>query len=109
VALRLPTYSVLGRFRNEYRQLRADERRMFRVALRDFIRALRAWEAGGCQGVPRFPNHLGVHHITSNRNILAMAWAPDGRCTWEFGTRRRPGKCHVVWRRIGPHAIYGDP
>jgi hypothetical protein len=36
-----------------------------------------------------------------------MTWAPDGRATLEYGTERRPGEPHVIWRRIGTHGAQG--
>jgi hypothetical protein len=47
--------------------------------------------------------------MVNRKNVLELAWAPDGRCTWAFGTPRRPGMSHVNWRRIGTHDIYADP
>ncbi|WP_267887199.1 hypothetical protein [Thermobifida halotolerans] len=35
-----------------------------------------------------------------------MTWAPDGRATWQYGEERVPGKPHVIWRRVGTHAIF---
>jgi hypothetical protein len=46
--------------------------------------------------------------MVGHRNVLELAWAPGGRCTWAFGTPRRVGKSHIVWRRIGTHHIYDD-
>ncbi|WP_281288337.1 hypothetical protein [Haloactinospora alba] len=37
-----------------------------------------------------------------------MTWAPDGRATWQYGDEQRPGIVHVIWRRVGTHAIF-DP
>ena len=47
--------------------------------------------------------------MVNPRPIMELAWAPDGRCTWEYGPARRSGTMHVIWRRIGSHAIYDDP
>ena len=41
--------------------------------------------------------------------VLEMTWAPDGRATFEFGREIRSGEAHVVWRRIGSHAIFANP
>ncbi|TDQ53002.1 hypothetical protein [Actinorugispora endophytica] len=35
-----------------------------------------------------------------------MTWAPDGRATWEYGDEQRSGTPHVIWRRVGTHAIF---
>ena len=105
----MPTFEVQDRFRNEYQQLRRDEREAFRQALKEFVQVLREWERAGARGIPHFPAKLGVRHMMHRRGILEFAWAPDGRCTWEYGTPRRSGKYHIIWRRIGSHAIYDDP
>lgn len=105
----MPTYAVRERFAHQLRQLRPEQRELFLQALRVFIQILREWEADGCQGVPRFPRSLGVKPMVNRRGVMEMAWAPDGRCTWEFGTPQRQGKAHIIWRRIGSHAIYEDP
>lgn len=105
----MPTFEADDRFWNEYARLRADQQQRFRDARDQFIAVLRAWEAERRPGIPRFPQALGVKPMTAHRNIMELAWAPDGRCTWAFGTPRVPGKFHVIWRRIGTHAIYDDP
>jgi hypothetical protein len=105
----MPTFEVDERFWNEYAHLSTDQQRRFRETRDQFVAVLRAWEAGGCIGIPRFPRSLGVKPMASNRNVWELAWAPDGRCTWSYGTPRVPGTCHIVWRRIGSHAIYDDP
>jgi hypothetical protein len=105
----MPTFEVRRRFWGDYSRLSAEQQRRFRDARERFTAGLLAWEANGCAGVPRFPQSLGVKSLTSNRNVMELAWAPDGRCTWEYGTPQVPDKCHVIWRRIGSHAIYDDP
>jgi hypothetical protein len=105
----MPTFEVQQRFWNEYEQLTHRQQVLFESARQQFIEVLSAWEQDGCRGVPRFPARLGVKPMVNQRNILELAWAPDGRCTWQFGTPQRTGLCHVVWRRIGSHAIYADP
>lgn len=37
------------------------------------------------------------------------SWAPDGRATFEYGKEIRPGEAHIIWRRIGTHAIFRAP
>lgn len=41
--------------------------------------------------------------------VFEMAWAPDGRATFEFGEAQRKGEAHIIWRRIGGHEILGGP
>lgn len=105
----VPTYEADERFEQDYRRLRPDQRAQFRQALREFIGVLRDWEEQQRSGIPQFPAHLGVKPMVSQRTvIMELRWAPDGRCTWEYG-RPRQRRFHVVWRRIGTHSIYDDP
>jgi len=38
-----------------------------------------------------------------------MTWDNDGRATFSYGEERVPGEPHVIWRRIGTHAIFTPP
>ncbi|HWY18304.1 MAG TPA: hypothetical protein VNY27_06280 [Solirubrobacteraceae bacterium] len=38
-----------------------------------------------------------------------MTWAADGRATFRYGLEVLPGEPHIVWLRIGKHAILDDP
>lgn len=106
----MPTYFITRRCRNDYADLNREQRRQFARARKEFVAGLHAWEEAGFAGLPQFPAHLRVKPLVwKGRQIMELAWAPDGRCTWEFGAVRTPGKCHVVWRRIGSHRIYEDP
>jgi hypothetical protein len=105
----VPTFDEGERFWGDYGRLTARQRALFRRARREFVEALRAWENGGFVGLARFPSHLGVKATQGYAGIWELAWAPDGRCTWEYGRRVRPDRCHVIWRRIGSHDIYDDP
>lgn len=70
---------------------------------------LKANEQDGARGILRFPRRLGIKPMAGYRSIMELAWAPDGRCTWQFGANVRAGMYHVIWRRIGSHDIYQDP
>jgi hypothetical protein len=105
----MPTFEVQERFRRDYLRLRPEQRAQFRDALREFVRVLRESERTSRPGIPRFPQRLGVKPMVNRRSVPESAWAPDGRSTWEYGASPRDGMWHVVWRRIGTHAIYEDP
>lgn len=105
----MPTREAEPRFMSDFRRLSADQRAQFRAARLAFIAALTAWEESGFTGRPSFPKSLGIRHMQGSPNILELRWGLDGRCTWMFGTPKRPGRAHVVWRRIGSHEIYDDP
>lgn len=38
-----------------------------------------------------------------------MTWADNGRATFEYGDEVVEGQPHVVWRRIGTHAVLTSP
>jgi hypothetical protein len=56
----------------------------------------------------RFRPSLGVKRFQSVRGVWEMRWAADGRATFSYGEEVRLGEPHVIWRRIGSHAIYRD-
>jgi hypothetical protein len=41
--------------------------------------------------------------------VWEMSWAPDGRATFEYGDEVHAGEAHIVWRRVGTHAIFRRP
>ncbi len=60
--------------------------------------------AGTPADVPRSGNR---GHVQGAPGVFEMTWAKDGRATWQYGPEQRPGTPHVIWRRIGGHAIFG--
>jgi hypothetical protein len=97
----MPTYDVTSRFQTDYARLSADDRERFRRALGKFIEDLRRGKG--------FRSGLRVEGIKGTNGVFEMTWAPDGRATFEYGDRSRPGDAHVVWRRIGSHSIFSNP
>jgi hypothetical protein len=97
----MPTYDVTPRFEKDYARLSADERKRFKQAVDKFIEDLRRGR--------RFRPGLRVDSVEGARGVFEMTWAPDGRATFEYGDRSRPGDAHVVWRRVGSHAILANP
>jgi hypothetical protein len=90
------------RFTRDFRALTEEQRAAARDAARQFAEDLNqrtrprpALRVKRVQGAPP--------------GVLEMTWAPDGRATFEFGREIRSGEHHVVWRRIGTHAIFGNP
>jgi hypothetical protein len=106
----MPTFEATSRFWSEFDSLSADQQEAFARARQQFIRALKRWEVGGCEGRAEFPAALRVKPVKGRRGIWELTWAGDGRCTWEFGTSlREEPSCHILWRRIGSHEIFRDP
>lgn len=97
----MPTYQRLPRFDVDWHNLDPDEQQRFRVAVTRFVADLEA-------GRPFRPG-LRVKKVQTTNDIMEMTFSPDGRATWQFGTAVTPGQAHVVWRRIGTHAVFRSP
>jgi len=59
------------------------------------------------------PQHFATSMLTWKRassvlGVYEMPWAPDGRATFEYGESEGEG-AHVIWRRIGSHAVFRRP
>ena len=98
---RMPIYDLTPRFERDYARLSADDRKRFKQAVAKFIEDLRRGRG--------FRRSLRVDGVEGARGVFEMTWAPDGRATFEYGNRSRPGHAHVVWRRVGSHDIFSSP
>ena len=98
----MPTRKVLPSFRRDWQGLTARQQRQFLAALRLFIADLK-------NDNPTFHPRLRVKKMQGHPGIWEMSWAPDGRATFEYGDDVHPGEAHIVWRRIGTHAIFRRP
>jgi hypothetical protein len=98
---RMPTFKTRPRFRRDFEQLSADEKKRFLQAVEKFVEDL---EGGG-----GFRSGLRVKGIQGAPGIFEMTWADDGRATFEYGAPVRAGHVHVVWRRVGSHIIFSSP
>jgi hypothetical protein len=107
----VPTFGRMPRFVSEYLRLKEPDRKLFLAARDAFVRALLLWEAQGCRSwPPPFPDALQVQDVKIRPGTWELTWEKkDGRCTWEIGDQVKPGKVHIVWRRIGGHGILKDP
>ena len=84
-----------------------DEQKLFRTALAAFIPA---GESRVAEPDSPWSKRLRVKSAEGARGIWEMTWSfagPDGRATFEWTTI--DGKPGIRWRRIGDHAIYGQP
>lgn len=96
----MPTHQELPRFLREWRRLRDDQREAFLEALALFVAGLRT---------QTFHPRLRIKRIEGHSEIWELAWAPDGRATFQYGQGPVPGEPHVIWRRIGTHDIFREP
>ncbi len=97
----MPTYAWLARFRADFVRLSPAQQVAFLVAVGQFVEDL---QNGGL-----FRKGLRVKGVQGAKGIFEMTWADDGRATFEYGTEVADGAAHVVWRRIGTHAIFTQP
>ncbi len=96
----MPTYDKTDRFALDFRMLTDEQREAF-------IRALDAFRDDLRTG--RFRKGLRVKGVRGARGVFEMTWAPDGRATFSYGCSLRQGEPHIIWRRIGTHAIFSKP
>ncbi|HEY1967574.1 MAG TPA: hypothetical protein VGH89_06480 [Pseudonocardia sp.] len=97
----MPTYEAQRRFERDFQKLSPQQRAAFRkVLVEDFIPALNS--------LP-FPPKLRVKRVVAAGKVWEMTWAPDGRATFQYGPERTEGEPHVIWRRVGTHAIFKEP
>ena len=97
----MPTYVWLARFGADFERLTPAQQAAFLVAVRQFVEDLGL-------GQP-FRKGLRVKSVQGAKGIFEMTWADDGRATFEYGDEVVEGEPHVVWRRIGTHAIFRQP
>jgi hypothetical protein len=97
----MATYQTLPRFKQDLDQLSVQDRERFRQAVARFVQDL--------EGGSGFRSGLRVRGIQGALGVFEMTWAPDGRATFHYGKPIREGLVHVVWRRVGTHAIFANP
>ena len=98
----MPTYGFTSRAKRDFEKLTKKEQERFRrVVVEQFVPDL---TTGG-----PFRPFLRVKGIQGAPGVYEMTWEKrDGRATWQYGQEQRPGHPHIIWRRIGGHAIFGD-
>jgi len=96
----MPTWSAAESFFRDLKELTPAERQQFRRAVANFVADLKKG---------RFRTGLRVKGVEGTDGIFEMTWANDGRATFEYGPEVRPNQPHVVWRRVGSHAIFRRP
>jgi hypothetical protein len=98
----MPTREVLASFWRDWDRLTPQQQRAFRQAVQQFITDLK--DSG-----QSFHPRLRVKRVQGSPGIWEMTWAPDGRATFQYGEEVDRGRAHVIWRRIGTHAIFRRP
>ena len=95
----MPSHERTRRFERDWAALTPAHRDRFAVTFRRF-------DADVAAGKLR-PG-LRVRRVEGTDRIYEMTWAPDGRATFEYGASQGEG-AHVIWRRIGTHAVFRRP
>jgi hypothetical protein len=98
----VPTFERLARFDREFRRLPRELQRAFLAMLPVFIAALK-------ENPPVFPPALRVHRVQGSSSVWEITFSPDGRATFEYGAEVLAGEPHVIWRRVGTHAVLSEP
>jgi hypothetical protein len=92
-----------SRFERDWKKLTAQQQALFRKVVGEgFVPDLAA---------PERPFHPGlrVKGVTAHPGVFEMTWDGDGRATFSYGEEQVAGQAHVIWRRIGTHAIFTPP
>jgi hypothetical protein len=99
----MPTFETLPRFERDWKNLTAQQRATFSKVIKeafvpDLIVPDRPFQPG-----------LRVKGVTAHAGVFEMTWDSGGRATFCYGTERVPGQAHIIWRRVGTHAIFTPP
>ena len=97
----LPTYEWLARFRRDFASMTTAQQAALFATVAQLVEDLAA--------AKRFRKGLRVKGVQGTTGIFEMTWAPDGRATFEYGDPVRGGEPHIVWRRVGTHAVLREP
>jgi hypothetical protein len=96
----MPTFETLPRFERDWRSPSPQQKAAFRKIITEaFVPDLAAPDRP-------FRPGLRVKGVTAHPGVFEMTWDNDGRATFSYGEERIAGQAHVVWRRIGTHAIF---
>jgi hypothetical protein len=101
-------YRRSPRFEADLARLSPEERLLFAKVVRtEFIPGAERHVADPSAA---WPAALRVRRVANAPGIWEMTWGfagPDGRATFEWV--RIDGEPGIRWRRIGGHAIFGEP
>jgi hypothetical protein len=99
----MPTFETLRRFERDWKHLTTQQQATFSKVIKEaFVPDLIVPDRPFRQG-------LRVKSVTAHPGVFEMTWDSDGRATFSYGTERVPGQAHIIWRRIGTHAIFTPP
>ena len=93
----MPTYERSPEFIELYQRLTAEQKALFRTAVKKFRDGL-----GRCQG---FRKGLSIKGLKGAPGMFELTWAPDGRAVFSFGKSLRQNERHVSWHAVGTHGV----
>jgi hypothetical protein len=99
----MPAFETLPRFDRDWKNLTRQQQAIFRKIITEhFVPDL-------ADSDHPFRAGLRVKGVTAHPGVFEMTWDNDGRATFSYGEERTAGQPHVIWRRIGTHAIFTPP
>jgi hypothetical protein len=99
----MPTSQTLSRFERDWKKRTAQQQATFRkVVTEAFVSDLAAPDRP-------FRPGLRVKGVAAHPGVFEMTWDNEGRATFSYGDERIAAQAHVIWRRIGTHAIFTPP
>lgn len=80
-------------------------------AMRDAFKHARdeLTEALDSGGPAAIPGKLRIKGVQGHPGVFEMTYSGDGRATFSYGDQIKPGKAHIIWRRVGTHDIFKRP
>jgi hypothetical protein len=99
----MATFETLPRFERDWKNLTAQQQAIFRKVITEALMPDLATPDRP------FRPRLRVKGVTAHPGVFEMTWDSDGRATFSYGEERINGQAHVIWRRIGTHAIFTPP
>lgn len=97
----MPTFAWLARFGADFQRLTPTQQAGFLAAVEQFVEDLRSGR--------HFRKGLRVKGVKGAAGVFEMTWADDGRATFQYGDPVTESEAHVIWRRVGTHAIFKRP
>jgi len=93
----VPTYERSSEFIEHYQRLTAEQKALFRTAVKKFIADLRRGQG--------FRKGLHVKGIKGDPGMFELTWAPDGQAVFSFGESVRGNEPHIIWHAVGTHGV----
>jgi mRNA-degrading endonuclease YafQ of YafQ-DinJ toxin-antitoxin module len=96
----MPTYELKPLFQQDLKRLTPEQYKLFKKAVNKMVEDIKAKRP--------FRPGLRAKRFQSIEGAYEMSWAPDGRAIFTYGTSPQPGDTHIIWLRVGTHAIFEE-